>query len=1077
MAGPAPSRAAQTAVVQSLESKDLPRAIELASALTRAYPHHAFGWHCWGVALELSDAFESALPLMLRALELNPKDAQCWGNLAKLYKDLARFDDAIAASTQSLQLQPNDLLVWQRHLYLLNHVDSDTAFDRQALKEYGERMAQHFVSPYRFDRPYGHAVLRVGLVSGDFRHHPVALFLQDVLSALVKLPVDLRIYNNNPYRDDMTERLASIVRQGPAGEGAWVDIHALNHTQAADRVHQDQVDVLLDLAGFTAANRIELFALRPAPLQGSWLGYFGTTGLQTMDFVLADPHSVPPALQARFSERVAYLPHTRLCYGHDGLRQAPALSPLPALSKGHMTIGCFQNLSKVTPAVMALWGRILKASPSTHLRIQSRQLGNAAAQAAALARLQAAGIDTQQVHLHAKAAWTEYLSAHDEVDLIIDTFPFPGGTTTCEALYMGVPTLTLAKPSMIGRQGASLLINAGLAQWVCHDEDALIERAVHWLGKPEALATLRQGLRAQVQASPLFDSPGFAADWLHALQDLHRERWASERAASPAGARSAGPDYDSQLALAQQLSQGETAHVIATATAWTQQFPQHAMGWKFLSAALEHCGEVERALPLAQRVVALSPQDAEAWGNLGKIHKDLGELELALHAYEHALQLQPDNLLVRQRHLYLLNHLSGKQAGQSLAYAQAYGQALQAEHPVRFAHPPRAANQPLRVGLVSGDFCYHPVGLFLHHVLQALRDLPVRTTLYCNTPRRDAMSQHLADAVHAHGAWVDIRKLDDRQAAERIAADQLDVLLDLSGHTAGNRLGVFAQRPTRLQGSWLGYFGSTGVPTMDFVLSDAASTPPAAAARFTEALVRLPHTRLCYGHAGLSLAPEVAPLPALRNGYMTVGCFQNLSKVTPAVLHLWSRVLQASPTTQLRFQSKQLKSPAVRLAWLERLRLAGIAQERVQLHGPSNLSDYFAAHHEVDMVLDTFPFPGGTTTCEALWMGVPTLSLVSDSMIGRQGQSLLGAAGLSDWVCHDEATYLAQALARLSDTSSLASLRQGLRRQMRQSPLFDAPRFALDWLATLQRTVTEYALTTVRASAQPTPQTPKPTSD
>lgn len=520
---------------------------------------------------------------------------------------------------------------------------------------------------------------------------------------------------------------------------------------------------------------------------------------------------------------------------------------------------------------------------------------------------------------------------------------------------------------------------------------------------------------------------------------------------TPPPIRPPEPPHEAQVALAQALGRGDFERVANAASEWTQRHPQAAIGWKFLGAALDHLGHWREGAQAMQRAVDLAPNDAEAWGNLGKLRKDLGELDAAWAAYEHALTLKPDDWLNQQRRLYVLNHLDGVPPQRRQAAGRQFGACLQSQCPARFKHAPRAPHQPLRVGLVSADLRYHPVGFFLQHVLQALRHQAVAIHLYDNTAQRDAMTQRLADAIHGRGAWVDIRHLDDRAAAERIAQDDLDVLLDLSGHTAGNRLAVFAQRPTRLQGSWLGYFGTTGVATMDFVLSDAVSTPTGDETAFTEALVRLPHTRLCYGHDDLALAPAVNPLPALTRGHMTVGCFQNLSKLSPVVLALWGDLLRASPDTRMRLQSKQLRSAEERAQWRQRLIDAGWPADRVDLHAPGHLRDYFAALAQVDVIWDSFPFPGGTTTCEALWMGVPTLSLRGHSMVARQGASLLHAAGLSDWVCENLEQYREQALHWLNQAPALAALRLNLRAQVTQSPLFDAAAFARDWTQTLQR--------------------------
>ena len=1046
-----PSRAAQQRLVDAIAQRRLPEAIALSTELTQSHAEHAFGWHCLAVALELSDRFEEALPPMLRAIALNDQDGQAWSNLAKLYKDLARFDDAIAASHRAIALQPSDLVSHERLLYLLNHIDGHPDPALKHARAFGALM--HRLHPVAFThaQAHRHARLRVGLVSADFRHHPVAYFLQDLLSAWLRLEVDIVLVNLNTQADDLSAKLRACVQSGALGEAAWMDVARLPLAQAAQRVHDAEIDVLVDLAGLSGGHRLPLFAMRPAPVQVNWLGYFGTTGLAEMDAVLVDPYCRPAELAPRFTERLVSLPHSRLCYGHDGLRDAPPVAPLPALERGHVTLACFQNLSKVTPEVMHVWSRILRARPQTHLRLQGRQLGNAPGQDAARQRLTAAGIPSDRLQLHAKNDYVSYLHAHAEVDFIVDTFPFPGGTTTCDALFMGVPTLTLDKPSLIGRQGASMMHNVRLSDWVCDNEDQLVERALYWIDHPEELAALRQRLRTQVQASPLFDTQRFARDWLNTLQSLHDAHWASANTAATTLAIE--PPHADQVALSQRFGERAYAEVANTARAWTTRWPDAAIAWKFLGAALDHLGQWPEAASAIQRAIDLQPNDAEAWGNLGKLKKDLGELDAALAIYEHALTLQPDDLLVQQRRLYVLNHLDHAAATSRHDAARRYGAVLQRQYPKRFTHTPRPPRQRLRVGLVSGDFCYHPVGLFLQHVVRALVELPVQLYLYDNTPKRDALTQSLVDSVHGQGAWVDIRRMNDHEAADRIAQDDVDVLLDLSGHTAGNRLAVFAQGPARLQGAWLGYFGTTGVPNMAFILSDAASTPASDQAAFTERIVNLPTTRLCYGHDDLARAPEVNALPALTRGHMTVACFQNLSKLTPEVLRVWARILRASPHTRLRLQSKQLQGDAAQAMWRQRLVEAGVPDAQLALHAPGKLLDYFAAHHEVDLIWDTFPFPGGTTTCEALWMGVPTLTLQGHSMIARQGASLMHAAGLSDWVCADLKTYESQALAWLNRPEALAKLRQGLRERVRHSALFDAPRFARDWLQTLRNLV------------------------
>ena len=227
---------------------------------------------------------------------------------------------------------------------------------------------------------------------------------------------------------------------------------------------------------------------------------------------------------------------------------------------------------------------------------------------------------------------------------------------------------------------------------------------------------------------------------------------------------------------------------------------------------------------------------------------------------------------------------------------------------------------------------------------------------------------------------------------------------------------------------------------MDYLLADEVGVPEAQQEQFTESIWYLPDTRLCFTAPGIDL--PVAPLPALSNDRITFGCFQNLSKLGDEVLEAWGEIFAALPSARLRVQCKQLREPAQAEQLAKRLQRYGIDPARVVTHGSAHREAYLAAHAEVDLILDTFPYPGGTTTCEALWMGVPTLTLAGDSLLARQGASLLTAAGLEEWVATSKEEYIAKAITLASDLPRLAALRAGLRRQVLASPLFDAPRFA-----------------------------------
>ena len=471
------------------------------------------------------------------------------------------------------------------------------------------------------------------------------------------------------------------------------------------------------------------------------------------------------------------------------------------------------------------------------------------------------------------------------------------------------------------------------------------------------------------------------------------------------------------------------------------------------AAALHDLGTVQYALgntPMAvdcmRRAQLLEPQFAPAYSALATILVEQGDHDQAIPLFGKALELDPELVEARSQQLFVLSFNSDR--SNYLRAARAYGDCV-TRLATPFSHWPAAktGRQTLRVGLVSGDLRAHPVGYFLESVLQHLKACHVEVVGFPTQAEHDAttlrLKSHCVD-------WRPLFGMTDAMAAKLIHAAQVQVLVDLSGHTAHNRLPVFAWQPAPVQVSWLGYFASTGVPAIEYLLADAVSVPPGTLEDFSESICYLPKTRLCFTAPGPDMAVNVAPLPAQQRGFVTLGCYQNLNKLNPRVLGLWQRVLTALPTAKLRLQNRQTASPQQRQQLLDRLVAAGMDRERIVLAPPTRRSEYLSSYAEVDFMLDTFPYTGGTTTCEALWMGVPTLTLAGQSMLSRQGQALLGAAGLPGWVAEDEDHFVQLATAKAQDLDALALLRSSLRERVQTSALFDAPSFARDWAQALR---------------------------
>jgi predicted O-linked N-acetylglucosamine transferase (SPINDLY family) len=349
----------------------------------------------------------------------------------------------------------------------------------------------------------------------------------------------------------------------------------------------------------------------------------------------------------------------------------------------------------------------------------------------------------------------------------------------------------------------------------------------------------------------------------------------------------------------------------------------------------------------------------------------------------------------------------------------------------------RDLERPLRVGYVSADFCAHPVGYFILPVLAA-HDR-ARVAVHCFSGRlvEDDVSARLRG--HA-AAWRSTVGVDDAALAAQIRADGIDILVDLGGHTAGNRLGAFARKPAPIQVTWLGYPATTGLRAIDYRLSDAFADPADADRQSVEALVRLPGGFHCYVPA--DAAPDVAPAPARAQGVVTFGSFNNLSKVNARVIAAWGRVLAAVAGSRLLVKARPLADPDTRARYQALFAQAGVAPERVSLIATAtSWRDHMAQYGQVDIALDTFPYNGTTTTCDALWMGVPVITLRGDRHAGRVGVSLLSHVGLPELIADTLDDYVAKAAALAGDLDRLAALRTGLRPRLVAAPIGDPQRF------------------------------------
>jgi len=458
-----------------------------------------------------------------------------------------------------------------------------------------------------------------------------------------------------------------------------------------------------------------------------------------------------------------------------------------------------------------------------------------------------------------------------------------------------------------------------------------------------------------------------------------------------------------------------------------------------LANALVGQGRMAEAAASFMRCLELSPDAADVIASLGDLRKSQGRLEEAEDLVRRSLTLVPDLQGAHSNLLVILN------------YAHEDGDALFAEHrawaalhsdnvPALPARAPLAhGGTRLRVGYVSPDFRQHSAAYFVEPLMAAHDRSAFEIHCYSAVQREDeftARCRSLADG------WTSTVGLSDKAMAAKIAEDGIDILVDICGHFGGHRLGTFARRPAPIQVTWMGYPATTGMTQMDYRMSDAIADPPGDADRWhTERLVRLPSGFLCYQpHQD---APEVASAPSLGARGITFGSFNNLAKVTPRVTACWSRLLDAVPGSRLLLKDRGFADEGTRQDWVERFAGHGIGPDRLELAARvENLQGHLDFYRNVDIGLDPFPYNGTTTTCEAIWMGVPVVSLMGTRHAARVGASLLGQLDLGDLVATDEEDYLAIAARLAADPVALDAMRRGMRARMTGSPLCDKADFA-----------------------------------
>lgn len=564
------------------ELKDYPKAIETLVQACKLDNQNIESYQKLGFAYEQNKQYQEAAECFQHIIKLCPSQSEAYSNLAAVYVDIGEFGLAETCVRQALELNPNDAVANANmgivHQKQRRFIESETYFRKalalnpclenatyllaKTIKEQG-RLAesyQLFRETLRLEKPdnpfwgnfflttqymnrlsseelfqspaiWGECLskqilklalkdhdwsinrpLKIGYVSGDLRNHSVGYFIENVIRAHDKKQFDVYCYSNSKTEDDLSQRLKGAVHQ-------WRPIHRFNDEAATRLINDDAIDILIDLSGHTADNRLKIFASKPAPIQATWLGYFATTGLPEMDVIIADEYVVPPEEEQYYVERVERMPNSYLCFTPPQIEAA--IKDLPYYKNEYITFGCFNAVPKLNEQVFENWAAILKRVENSRLLLKTNGCDDAVVRQRIQESLFRCGVGDHRIEVEAPSPRAELLDCYNRIDIALDPFPFNGGTTTAESLWMGTPVITKTGDRFVSHVGESILRAVGLPELIAEAWEDYIQIAENLSNQIPHLDHLHSTLRAQLLQSPLCDAQTFTRD----LENLYRRLW------------------------------------------------------------------------------------------------------------------------------------------------------------------------------------------------------------------------------------------------------------------------------------------------------------------------------------------------------------------------------------------------------------------------------------------------------------------------------------------------------------------------------------------------------------------------
>lgn len=940
------------------------------------------------------------------------------------------------------------------------------------------------IIPYKHSQRKKSGKIKIGYISPDFRQHVMLFFYYQLLACYDKNKFQVTCYSLGK-EDIYTEQLKALV-------DCWRNLDDHKYDQIAKIIYEDQIDILVDLAGHCENSGLPVLAYKPAPIQVSGLGYFNTTGLEQVDYFFTDQYVDPVGKNDEFfTEKLVRLSHSHFCYtGRTGIADC---KESPCIDNGFITFCSFNRIAKLTDQMLCAWREILIKVPGSRLIFKNKIFSNESTSNLFKERLKRLGFDMQQVEF--RIASLDYMDEYLNMDIALDTFPYQGGGTTCDALYMGVPVITLVGERHGARFGYSILKNIGLDECIATTIEEYIEKAVTLAQNKERLNSLHQTLRARMIQSPLMDGKQYILD----IESAYQQMWLefinhkqgqnmnilddetakeikvlkqyiklkpkdTQALKNLANLHMIRKEYEKVLELTDKLLaldqlDYEAMYIAAAAYLYLDNDEQgFALAKRVLEIKPDFIGAymamvlyydkkmlLKENIDTLHKVVSLVEQKdknslssteyelfSQAWQQLGASNLLLGNISKAKDAYLKASEIKKD--LVAKSEQYS-GYLMCTNYDLSLS-----NKSMLVEHKKfnkffseisQYQHTASQQKAKLRIGYISPDFCSHAVAFYCYPLLVHYNKEKFEVVCY-HKGKVDITTERLKSFGTV---WRDISELSEAEAAKLIYEDKIDILVELAGHTAHNCLPILAYKPAPIQLCGIGYFNTTGLDAVDYFLTDYYVDPIGENdTYFTEKLLRLSKTHWCYtNHPG---EPDCQETAYMKNKYITFCSFNNFAKMTEQMLLVWKAILARVPNSKLVLKNKVFGSKYGCSQISQWFLSLGISLSQIEFRPFT--SNHMQEYLEMDIALDTYPYVGGATTCEALYMGVPVITLVGNRHGSRFGYSMLKNIGLEECIAYSEAEYIEKAVALASDIERLNELHKGgLRKKMLASPLMD----------------------------------------